>query len=125
MVLRLVFSEDCNIEAHHGFAVWWTLLQRNVVSMRISGLFTYMVLDGILSLTQGSWDSKSLGWHLAGVQNGAGQLGVRLQQGPRQIQAVLLRLQQRLEEQRLQASLQVSGYNSPSTLFHSGSFIAP
>eukprot|EP00884_Botryococcus_braunii_P004172 jgi/Botrbrau1/13756/Bobra.0056s0013.2 len=41
-----------------------------------------------------------------GVQNGAGQLGVRLQQGPRQIQAVLLRLQQRLEEQRLQASLQ-------------------
>jgi hypothetical protein len=42
----------------------------------------------------------------AGVQTGAGQLGRGLAEGPRQIQAILARLQARMEEQRLQASLQ-------------------
>ena len=40
------------------------------------------------------------------MQSGAGQLGRGLAQGPRQIQAILARLQERMEEQRLQADLQ-------------------
>jgi hypothetical protein len=40
------------------------------------------------------------------MQSGAGQLGRGLAQGPRQIQAILARLQARMEEQRLQAELQ-------------------
>ncbi len=47
--------------------------------------------------------------YLAGVQTGADQLGRMgrgLAEGPRQIQAILARLQARVEEQRLQASLQ-------------------
>lgn len=42
----------------------------------------------------------------AGVQSGAGQIGRGIAEGPRQIQAILARLQARMEEQRLQASLQ-------------------
>ncbi len=41
-----------------------------------------------------------------GVQLGAGQLGRNLAQGPRQVGAILARLQARLEEQRLAAQLQ-------------------
>ena len=37
---------------------------------------------------------------------GAGQVGSRIAEGPRQIQAILVRMQARMEEQRLQASLQ-------------------
>ena len=54
-----------------------------------------------------------LGTHLpelfqlpAGVQTGAGQLGRNLAQGPRQVAAILARLQTRMEEQRLSMQLQ-------------------
>ena len=40
------------------------------------------------------------------MQTGAGQLGRNLAQGPRQVAAILARLQTRLEEQRLSMQLQ-------------------
>jgi len=53
-----------------------------------------------LAVTEG----LPLAW--PGVQLGAGQLGRNLAQGPRQVGAILARLQARLEEQRLAAQLQ-------------------
>lgn len=44
--------------------------------------------------------------HKCAHHAGAGQVGSRIAEGPRQIQAILVRMQARMEEQRLQASLQ-------------------
>jgi hypothetical protein len=61
--------------------------------------------DDTILLSPESPSFRGLPWG-TGVQTGAGHLGRGLAEGPRQIQVILARLQARMEEQRLQTSLQ-------------------